>query len=82
MEDHPAGCKFNVPSVLVPTLDSISKEPESWNSNNGQGQDNLVMEKVGRFLYSFVITLLVNLHLWKSQKSKVKSQKSNLEIFG
>ena len=40
---------FKVPSLLSPTLDSISKEPESWNSDKEQGQENPVMDKVGRF---------------------------------
>ena len=56
MEDHPSGGKFKVPSFLVPILDSISKEPESWNSDNEQGQDNPVMGEVGRLSNSFVIT--------------------------
>ena len=30
-------------------LDSISKEPESWNSDTEQGLDNPVMEKVRTF---------------------------------
>ena len=56
MDDHPTRGKFKDPSLLVPTLDSLSKEPESWNSNNEQGQDNPVMEEVGRLSNSFVIT--------------------------
>ena len=80
MEDHPSGGKFKVPSFLVPTHDSILKEPESWNSNNEQGQDNPVMEKVGRLSNSFVITptppveivLLQNLCKSQIQKHSVE----------
>ena len=79
MEDHPAGCKFKVPSFLVATLDSLSKEPESWNSNNEQGQDNLVMEMVGRLSNSFVITPTPPVGY--SSAAEIL-QMSNFEIFG
>ena len=78
MEDHPSGGKFKVSSFLVPTLDSISKEPESWNSDNEQGQDNSVMEKVGRLLNSFVITPTPPV---ENSSAAELLQKSKLDIF-
>ena len=78
MEDHPSGGKFKVSSFLVPTLDSISKEPESWNSDNEQGQDNLVMEKVGRLSNSIVI---IPTSPVENSFAAENLQKSKLDIF-
>ena len=79
VEDHPAGGKFKVPSFLVATIDTILKEPESWNSDNEQGQDNPVMEKVGRLLNSIVIISTPPVEISFAAEP---IQKSNLEIFG
>ena len=46
VEDHSAGGFLKVLFLQY----NISKEPESWKSENEQGQNNPVMEKVRTFL--------------------------------
>ena len=76
---HPWKIILQEVRVLAATLDSISKEPESWNSNNEQGQDNPVMEKVERLSNSFVISPTPPV---ENSSAAEPLQKSILEIFG